>query len=201
MTTPTAAMNKEHPLLFAQQFIPKLLDGTKTETRRPIKPQPGHRQRIARLNNDWMLYDEAQHPEEGVLFKMPYEVGDTIWVKETWNFYSRHRADYADYEFAAHYPYGVSQQYATLDREWRDRLLAYKPHKGKWRGSVVMPRWAARIFLEVTAIRIQRTLDVTDYESRLDGFSNRDEFRDYMEKRYGKDNHWLSATSFELVKP
>src|SRR5690349_5366428 len=84
-------------MLFSQQFIPKLLSGEKTQTRRPFNPQPPSY--IDELHgND--LRGRApyplEHPETGAVigygfqddndmfYRVPCRVGDVIWVRETW---------------------------------------------------------------------------------------------------------------------
>ena len=82
---------RELPILFNTEMVRAVLDGSKTQTRRPIKPQPnwledpnwafeyGHHGRA------WYAW-EGEYPEEGSThFKCPFgEPGDKLWVRETW---------------------------------------------------------------------------------------------------------------------
>jgi hypothetical protein len=89
-------------------------------------------------------------PSNGWNFKCPYgQPGDRLWVRETF-------AIYGDRKMAAiHY---------RADRLWDvgRKDVGYKP-------SIHMPRWASRVLLEVTDVRVERLLDITEEQARAEG--------------------------------
>lgn len=143
---------KERPILFSSPMVKALLAGTKTQTRRLVKPQPG--------------------PELGetpgaawnagfVDVKCPYgQEGDRLWVREAWGFDSGVRGDFR--------PLGRN------DLSGMDLLThtLYRADGGKaprWRPSIHMPRWASRITLEVTSVRVERLQDITEEDAKAEG--------------------------------
>lgn len=132
------------PMLFNTDMVRAILEGRKTVTRRAVKPQPkgGH----AVLD-----YDDESHTAdilcgnngEGGVFadwaetvKAPFWTGDILWVRETWS-----RKETGEYLYKA-------------DNE---KPLSYLG----WRPSIHMPREAARIFLRVTDVRVERLQEIT----------------------------------------
>lgn len=176
---------KERPILFSAPMVRAILAGTKTQTRRVAKLpiddalDDGERIDLAWLNGDghagpgWYVA-EAEYPEEGSHFvRCPYGVpGDRLWVRETWA-----RGDaYCDPE-AESVLYSADGQLVVLgvggtpDR----RLGAWIVHEDnrcsvRWRPSIHMPRWASRITLEVTGVRVERLQDISEEDARAEGF-------------------------------
>ena len=153
---------KEHPILFSSEMVGAILDGRKSQTRRVIKPQPEkYTVRIvqsispvhwqSRLPIDLRaLYPNSQPTDMlGSIFNCPYgQVGDRLWVRETW----------ADGISAS-----TKQHYAIYKAS--DGLLPGQV----WRPSIFMPRWASRITLEITGIRVQRVQEISPNECRDEG--------------------------------
>lgn len=168
------------PIIFSTPMVRAILDGNKTMTRRVIKPQP-------RKMLSGNLYFNG-HPESLILQYAPYRVGDTLWVRETWmeiNGGVVHKANPDALEFfeAAH--------------------IAVK-----WRPSIHMPKAAARIFLRVTDVHVERLQDITGAGIVCEGIvsGSRREFRFLWDslrkpadlKQYGWDaNPWVWVISFE----
>ena len=141
------------PILFNTEMVRAILDGRKTQTRRVIKSLDGLSFYRAEPSEDayealgkWDFF--YGWLEGGVMFdacasvKAPYSIGDILWVRETWN------GDWCD-----HYIYkadGGSAVSAGYDKEPR------------WHPSIHMPRDAARIFLRVTDVRVERLQDIDD---------------------------------------
>ena len=136
---------KERPILFSGPMIRALLAGTKTQTRRIVKPQPKNRLVYAL---DW--YDaDGVHP--GVKVKCPYgRGGDLLWVRETFfprlqNTAAIYRADSPDD--------GMAEMY------------------GGWKPSIFMPRTLSRLTLEVTNVRAERLHDISEEDAKAEGVS------------------------------
>ncbi len=136
----------EKPILFSAPMVRAIIEGRKTMTRRVVKPQhcfaPSMRQGESAWNN------------------CPYgQPGDTLWVRETWAIGDRDN----DVLYAA-------------DPSWNVNGVAVPPpvnkgtvHAGNWRPSIYMPRWASRITLEVTAVRVERLQEITEDDARAEG--------------------------------
>jgi len=134
---------KEHPILFNSEMVRAILDGRKTQTRRLVKPQP------------WWVADPSvpfSTPDadpKGII-KSPFgTVGDRLWVRETWGQVS------------------FGKPHHSLDCFYRadgdsSRVL-------KWHPSIHMPRWASRINLEITAVRVERVQDITEEDAIKEG--------------------------------
>jgi hypothetical protein len=128
----------------------------KTMTRRVIRPQPrkiGKGERLiveyGKLKIVWRGIGELWETE--TIRNIPYNTGDILWVRETWL-----KAD-DGFHYKAN---------ATLDSEELRKAYGYK-----WRPSIFMPREAARIFLEITDVRIERLQDITESDARAEGFN------------------------------
>lgn len=121
------------PTLFNTEMVKAILQGQKRETRRAIKPQPLF------FTGRHYVFDDATCPKkwedcDDFISTAPYQPGDTIYVRETWAEWTGgyvYRADVA----TSGYP------------------LAFVD---SWRPSIHMPKEAARIFLRVTDVRVER---------------------------------------------
>lgn len=132
----------EKPILFNTAMVQAILEGNKTSTRRIMKPQPTSALTALKTLN-----------------KMPYQVGDTLYVRETWCKIPNIRAFRTDIWFKADYKDGEL-----------DELIKEFPKVIKWKPSIHMPKVAARLFLKVTAVKIQRLKDITEPEALKEGF-------------------------------
>lgn len=169
---------KEHPILFSAQMVRAILDGTKTQTRRPIPVMPKEKgQKVVRVagQNKFYFVSELKNTYYKISdpFKCPYEVGDRLWVRETWQGplldEDETEADpdwiyhSEKYENVAHCYYkadGVAApEYVDLDDNLRQG----------WRPSIHMPRWASRLTLEVKAIRAEPLPDISDHDAMREG--------------------------------
>jgi len=155
---------KERPILFSGSMVSAILDGRKTVTRRPIKPSMRgfdvsfelHQQE----DGSWRpmhTFDESCMDDQGTEHPVicPYgKPGDRLWVRETW---------YCDHFEVMRGPY---LKPADLDvTEARsdgtlvyaaDGLTPYEADQPAWKPSIHMPRWASRILLEVTDVRVEQ---------------------------------------------
>lgn len=194
------------PIIFSGPMVKAILDGCKTMTRRVIKPQPktelhyifgGDRRYIGK----WMYpsqyameKDGIRPPPEGftaadrdALWTPPCHGDDILWVRETWA------------EINGSFVYRADDSVAFLEQVG----IAVK-----WCPSIHMPKAAARIFLRVTNVHIERLQDITGAGIVCEGVisRSRQEFRslwDSLRKpndidKYGWDaNPWVWVISFE----
>jgi hypothetical protein len=149
-------MTKFKPILFSTPMVQAILDGRKTQTRRIIKPLLGATGvKDVYRRPDGLFIGTHLPVGQGVGITHPfaskYQIGDILWVRETWN-YSGGEAN-GKYVFRA----------TTLDGS--DYL---------WKPSIFMPRAAARIFLEVTDVRAERLKSISWEDAIAEGCSIHD---------------------------
>jgi len=135
------------PILFSTPMVLAILDGRKTMTRRVVKTDRDGLATAAGLlvepDNDWCA---------GKLIKPPYHPGDILWVRETW---------------------GVGIQASggiVFKANFQDKRAPLADGQ-KWRPSIFMPREAARIWLRVTDVRVERVQDITENDAMAEGCS------------------------------
>lgn len=175
---------KERPILFSAPMVRALLDGSKTQTRRVIKPHPRD-DAFCLLDHGegWWPYrsedgesanvDNMEYP-----FVCPYgQPGDRLWVRETWQgplFDDKqdhlYREDPTPFQNPQHCVYaadgGDAPEFMTMD----DELVC------RWRPSIHMNRWASRILLEVVSVRVERLNDCSKSDALAEGIHSYEHF-------------------------
>lgn len=154
------------PILFNAEMVRAILDGRKTCTRRLVKFLPGENsQWTGYIKDGLMLYNGRNEP---CIRKVPYQLGDILYVRETWQCWRAHRYEAtADIRFRAGGD-DVRLQFANGNTDSIDRLdydtFVHKwfSHNGEWKPSLFMPKEAARIWLKVTDVRVERLKDITE---------------------------------------
>lgn len=186
----------ERGMIFNAEMVRAILDGRKTQTRRVMKPQPGP---CPRGGHWWpsnvfktMLHveEEMQNSKGGwgglVGDACPFgDVGDRIWMRETWATPGNEDGCYVDWE--GNLCKGDERSAARIYRAsceqrpgdyglWSIPDDAYwKPHtkehkfEGAWRPSIHMPRWASRILLEITDVRVERLNAISQEDAQAEG--------------------------------
>ena len=138
---------KERPILFSAPMVRALLAGTKTQTRRVIKPR-----HLAFLNQDAaaMLSDWNERP-------LPYgKTGDRLWVRETFARIDGQTRPWIETDYRATYTHG-------------DRLGDSLGFKKRWTPAIHMPRHASRITLEITGVRAERLHSISTTDALAEG--------------------------------
>ncbi len=170
---------REHPLLMQGPLVRATLAGLKTQTRRPVQPWLGRNPPLwsrlldqdGRPDFDWgeLLYygqdedslrhgfgfDDSGHgcPENDAWLTSPIgQVGDRLWVRETWT-------------AAMHDPKGPADCLYRADDNRGVEDLA----EAKWTPSIHMPRWACRLVLPLVSVRVERVQDITEEDARAEG--------------------------------
>lgn len=171
---------KERPILFSAPMVRAVLAGTKTQTRRVVKPQPhaAHDPQHADLRSAgwvWMAHDDrASYTFATGDFRCPYGApGDRLWVRETWvdltgthgTPWERRNPHTGLYERGRH-----SFVWYAADGEQPDIGDGRSPLK-PWRPSIHMPRWASRIDLEVTGVRVEQLQDISEADAITEGLT------------------------------
>lgn len=144
---------KERPILFSAPMVRALLAGTKTQTRRRVKPQP---------QGGWSSGDHgcSCDARENV-GPCPYgKAGDRLWVKETWK---------ADQIWDGFRPLDVPEGEAVLYTadEHATRVIPFD--WGRRRPSIFMRRWMSRITLELTGVRVERLNEISEEDAEAEG--------------------------------
>ncbi|EBX4071346.1 hypothetical protein QE63_002029 [Salmonella enterica subsp. enterica] len=209
----------ERGMIFNAEMVNAILSGRKTQTRRPIKWKQTRFTEIAE-RDDGSLWPWAEDCERGgdIWFACPYgEIGDRIWVRETWQVIHDHIDESSHVEYRTYAPSIPKEK----DRYWR---TVYAEHFGDesredrgfpWRPAIHMPRWASRILLEITDVRVERLRDLSEEDAKsegiipsaggvLPGWEYRINFRDLWMDIYGTDNWeanpWVWVIEFKRVE-
>jgi hypothetical protein len=151
-------------------MVRALLAGTKTQTRRKIKPR-GNRPSL--FNGDWSdSYVLDPGNESWRKQDIRIETGDRLWVKETWRAHSW-ASNLVEIAYAAQRGLvGWTEQHEQILYPNGDKnAFKYYAPKGPefWRPSIFMPRWASRLTLTVTEVRVQRLQDISETDAIAEG--------------------------------
>jgi len=168
----TAIATKERPILFSGPMVRAILDGRKTMTRRIVKPQPDSN------INPVCIEDIEGHPWQWASLESrawcPYgSIGDRLWVRETWlpldsdHYHERGPRDrLVDNR---KYPLRNGAAYAAETSGDSDSERCRIELGYKWRPSIHMPRWASRMTLEITDVRVERLCSITEDDAIREG--------------------------------
>lgn len=165
----------EKPIIFSAPMVKALLDGSKTQTRRVIKPQPEARTwETGRVDPAVILHDGhwyscdtsdgSSHDTPYHLMKCPYNPGDLLWVRETWAIANCGNRVPLSRDAWPEWPINRLEYIAT------DKAPAANGYWWNKRPSIHMPRWASRITLEVLSVRPERLQDISDEDAIAEGF-------------------------------
>lgn len=154
---------KQRPILFSTPMVQAILEGRKTMTRRIIKPQPilfyngwkweGTRPKAKQNSGAMAVFNHTGEPtgDPCLAWACKYgREGDVLWVRETWC----HNAEEE----------GSFLYRATHTEAW-DEETGGSP----WKPSIHMPKSAARIFLQITNVRVERLQDISEEDSKAEG--------------------------------
>lgn len=177
----------DRPILFSAPMVRALLAGTKTMTRRIVKPQP--RQNGEGINAMFFWKDGIfalnRYPANSTMLEhCPYgQPGDRLWVRETHMLESNYGLDNE-----ANYPppfkdgrpikresspdwgeWWTQAHYAATDPKPELCKASDDDRMAGWRPSIHMPRWASRITLEITGVRVERLNDISEEDCQAEG--------------------------------
>lgn len=173
----------ERPILFSGEMVRAILAGRKTQTRRIARPQPPTVEAANALSGPDYYTTNAG-------LRCPYgKPGDRLWVRETWA---------ANATLNLHKP-----------SELRGESIYYRATHGNdshfvWRPSIHMPKWASRITLEITGVRVERVDSISLEDAIAEGFKGYGEFlRVFYELNRGRctaaDNPWAWVVEFRRI--
>lgn len=149
-------MANERSILFSAPMIRAILDKRKTQTRRICKLQD---------ERDYQ-YGGAMWTEEQQYDRCPYRVGRHLWVRETWRIEARNlRRGEPTYLI----DYRADPGSPTLTSTDHPDAMRWVSSSDRYRPSIFMPRWASRLTLEVTGIRVERVQDISEADAWAEG--------------------------------
>jgi hypothetical protein len=170
---------RELPILFSTPMVQAILDGRKSMTRRVVKPQPLYVEptgswvwpipkskvkpccctEVCSASREWWEYL--------LLDQMPYQPGDTLWVRETWQCVKYDSMD-GDLSYGVEFKDGA-RKYFEFDDNERYHQFGKFAFKEGWQPSIYLPREAARIWLEVTNVRVERLQEILCGDMKREG--------------------------------
>lgn len=205
---------KERPILFSGDMVRAILDGRKTQTRRvikytfhPVTREPAGAVHPAKISGwvAWYPSDaeglaEFTRQQYNYGFECPYgTIGDRLWVRETW------------FQWFEETIYRATETEENIT--WLEK---HKTPSKQWRPSIFMPRWASRITLEITGVRVERVQDIHPVDCVNEGASMPDiylsldthihRFQELWnsinaKRGYGWDtNPWVWVIEFKRIK-
>lgn len=158
------------PILFNADMVRAILDGRNTVTRRVVKVPPyyphfyklhdnadgalsGTKNRLYAgfYNNERIFYIDGEKHVDAVYYQAPYQPGDILYVRETW-YRGLNRILYKA-------NYSENEKFYTNGKEIQI----------KWHPSIHMPKEAARIWLKVKDVRVERLQDIDDEKAKAEG--------------------------------
>jgi hypothetical protein len=169
---------RERPILFSGPMVRAILEGRKTQMRRIVKHPEYYGCPTGDCPHSLQIHCNAAMNEPDILSECPYgKPGDLLWVRETW-FIASTDTGSVSIGYKERLPAGKTltdtdgglDVIRCLDREivrWaEDRISDH------WRPSIFMPRWASRITLEITDVRVERLNDISEANAYEEGVSD-----------------------------
>lgn len=204
----SAVAVRERPILMRGEMVRAILDGRKTQTRRVVHHFADRQMRsIVRPNGTAWLTEHHCDPL-GLLTDSPYGwPGDRLWVREAHAIVPRTAYAQSD---------GVEQ--ALRPNDDHDAAIyreGWCRSEGgiQWRPSIHMPRWASRLTLEITDVRVERVDWINAADAAAEGFEDswpgaQQLFKEFWNANGGKkagcswlDNPWVWAITFRRATP
>lgn len=179
---------KERPIIFNADMVRAVLDGRKTQTRRIMREQPEVIPKEDEFGKPgfWIPFNAGKTMvrNEDMYIACPFGLkGDRLWVRETWSVVSHAFDDdglMIDYvpdrpakavhekPFGRGYYSGHAIYAADGGFTWGDDD-GCADGRSCWKPSIHMPRWASRITLEITGVRVERSQDITEQDAAAEG--------------------------------
>ncbi|MBE5251589.1 hypothetical protein [Mixta mediterraneensis] len=190
---------KERPIIFNPEMIKAIIDGRKTMTRRIMKVQPDSPNfGLLRITDStkradigkyhWAESNATGTHTRSALFTCPFgAVGDRLWVRETWQAIHDSLDEFGNVDERTWMP-SIPK---SSDSYWH---AVYAETSGQsnredrgfpWRPSTHMPRWASRITLEITGVRVERLQDISQADAIAEGAPPSHPSIDAVSRDYG----------------
>jgi hypothetical protein len=171
---------RERPIIFTPENAQKVFAGTKTQTRRSMKPQPigkGDYWDLYNKGPEWAFWLNDNRMSEARTWKCPHGVvGDRLWIREAHGFVWPDDCDDGQiYDDGSEYGRPIKPQECIVEykalSDGDDRPGGWPKGEGsnKWKPSIHMPRWACRTVVELTEVRVERVQDITAEDCLAEG--------------------------------
>ena len=216
----------DRPIIFSAPMVRALLDGRKSQTRRVLKPQPfpvgGPFYRPFEKTDPCLWYSVSAAGTVANIQKVPYAPGDRLYVREAWRAERGQDRQNATEIAAACLDAGYSRVWCPTFYEVDAERVDFENGMvaGRYRHARFMPRWASRITLTVTEVRVQRLQEISTEDAIAEGISlpwvpggtlalmaqgsAKDAYRDLWNSLHGPDawdaNPWIVVVSFTTRK-
>lgn len=183
-------------------MVRAILEGRKTQTRRVLKGVPMRLWAASgwEIEDGDCMWCDAYGDYHSLTSICPYgRIGDRLWVRETWA------------------PVPILQHtdgiiiYSDSEATYKASPSVYSGIIERWRPSIFMPRWAARITLEVESVRVERLQDISEEDAKVEGIPNEcgniaiDTYAGLWNKINGPGswdaNPWVWAVTFKRITP
>ncbi|QCP84312.1 hypothetical protein EYE35_01050 [Cereibacter sphaeroides] len=202
----------DRPIIFSAPMVRAMLDGRKSQTRRIIGQPEAMQEWYQRPDSGrWLLTENVGAP--WIISALPWLPGDRLWVRE--GFVRYHDLDDNDMRVGPlKTAYRADGNFRWLDAD-TDTFRDCPP----WKPSIHMPRWASRLTLIVTEVRVQRLQEISEADAAAEGVTPIDEpnelrwehyaphgvaFRDLWNSLHGPEawdaNPWVAAITFTVHK-
>lgn len=136
-------MKSAKPIIFSGPMVQAILEGHKTMTRRILKPQGISVWQEKMPNGSQAWFTDVAHKHGHRTMLDMHSIGQKLWVRETW----------------------ATGDVSAIYKADRHDQTPY----GGWKSPIHMPRWASRITLEVTAVKIERLWDISEQDCIAEG--------------------------------
>lgn len=230
---------KERGMIFNSEMVRAIIDGRKTQTRRVIA-NVGHDNCLPLQKRTKTKDGIYTHVMDAPIYGLcPFgKIGDRIWVRETWSDVNLDGAPAVAYR-ADDEVYDLMEDESLLDEDrafnyqdprvckyqfaaWHSDLIS--GIEGNWRPSIHMPRWASRLTLEITGVRVERLNSISQEDAQAEGmeltgwrptysdpdsggevWTPYDNFAQLWESIYGEEswqaNPWVWVIEFKVASP
>lgn len=175
------------PILFNTEMVQAILEGRKTVTRRVIKPKHKGASGIKIMGGyvyDVIPIDFIDGQTQTVEYqRAPYEAGDYLYVRETWTDPTPEQSGYPILYMA------------DMPMRWEEDDVTLKAEDYKWKPSIHMPKEAARIFLKIMHVRVERLQDMEtadDSNYKKEGAKDKHDFIGIWNSTTSKANNWYA---------
>lgn len=200
----------ERGMIFNSEMVRAILDGRKTQTRRPVK-FPVHDKNLGcELAGNELAGELSAGNYLNSAFGKP---GDRIWVRETWQAihdYCDENGHVDERRYARSIPrHRGNYWHPVYEEAWGNE--SREDREFPWRPSIHMPRWASRILLEITDVRVERLRSMSQDDARAEGVIAASgpmeaglAFRELWDSIYGEEswkaNPWVWVIEFKRVE-
>lgn len=154
-------------ICFKEPLFHKVIEGTKTQTRRMITPQPEYSDRVGMIykglcygigfnNPKDAYYNFSNHSKAA-----KYKVGEKVYLKEPYILYQEEYQESKTSQSGIQYAYKFGNHLSIEEITGKS--------DSKWKNKLFMPESAARYFIEITAVRVERLQDISDEDCMKEG--------------------------------